>query len=367
VEPKSVRPWITIAILFAGASVASAQSPVQGSAQSRPFDYERVDLVSDVAGLAPQLDPSMINAWGVACSSNYEWVADAGTGRISIVDSQGHVSKEHIVLPKRPLASEPPSPTGIVINTSANFYMLEGTVLAPAYVLAATEEGTIAGWNPAFGTQKAFTVVDNVHQSASYKGLAISNAGGIARLYATDFHNGRVDVFGNAFQPVSMTGQFVDPTLPAHYVPFGIQAVGDFIVVTYAYKTNPNDGDETAGAGLGIVSVFGADGTFVRRLATGGDLNAPWGIAAVSNKFSGAVDSVVIGNFGDGKLNLFHVESGRPLGQLMTPRGQPVEVEGLWGIVAAPRVAGDSPTLYFAGGPGDEAHGVFGAIKTVRQ
>jgi uncharacterized protein (TIGR03118 family) len=369
VESNSVHPWsgVTIAIILAGASVASAQTPVQGSTQSVPHTFASADLVSDVPGTTPHVDPALVNAWGVACSNDFEWVADAGTGKISIIDRQGNASKVHIFLPSRPLATEPPAPTGIVINSTHSFYMMEQGLIAPAYLLVATEEGTIAGWNPGFGTQKAFTVVDNVHQSASYKGIALSNSGGVARLYATDFHNGRVDMFGNAFQPLPTSGLFVDPTLPPNYVPFGIQAVGDFIVVTYAYKTNPNDDDETEGAGLGIVSVFAPDGTFVKRLATGGDLNAPWGIAAVGSKFSGAADTIVIGNFGDGKMNVFHMGSGQSLGQLLNQRGQAIAVDGLWGIAVAPRAAGAAPTLFYAGGPADESHGVFGEVKPVQQ
>jgi uncharacterized protein (TIGR03118 family) len=373
VKSKSVHPsWntLTIATILAGAtSIASAQSPLQGSSQSRPFDYARVDLVSDIPGTsAPQVDPALVNAWGVACSSHFEWVADAGTGQITVIDPRGNVKSRHITLPTRTLSGEPPAPTGIVLNTTiAGFYMAEHGIIAPAYLLVATEDGTIAGWNPAFGAPKAFTVVDSTHENASYKGLALSNSGGVARLYATDFHNGRVAMFGSAFQPLPTTGLFVDPTLPAHFVPFGIQAVGDMIVVTYAYKTNPDDGDETAGPGLGLVSVFNADGTFVRRLATGGALNAPWGIAQVSSKFSGAVDSVVIGSFGDGKLNLYGLGSGASLGQLKDARGQAIAIEGLWGIVAAPRLPGDSPELFFASGPGDESHGLFGAVKSAHQ
>jgi uncharacterized protein (TIGR03118 family) len=162
---------------------------------------------------------------------------------------------------------------------------------------------------------------------------------------------------------VSTAGGFVDPTLPAGYAPFGIQAIGGSIVVTFA-KQDAAAHDDVAGAGLGIVDVFDSSGHFVKRLVdAGGLLNAPWGLALAPANFGPFSNALLVGNFGDGKINAFDATTGAPMGTLTNAAGMPIAIDGLWGLAFGNGInAQPTNTLFFSGGPSDETHGVFGRI-----
>jgi uncharacterized protein (TIGR03118 family) len=204
--------------------------------------------------------------------------------------------------------------------------------------------------------------IDRSSLNAVYKGLAIGGNGRGHLLYATDFHNRRVDVFDGSFQVVNLPGAFTDPRLPPGFSPFGIQNVGGDIVVTFAEREATGD-DEMAGQGLGIVDLFDANGAFVQRIATRGQLNAPWGIALAPASFGRYGGALLIGNFGDGAINAYDVRTGNYMGELRGPDGRPLHVEGLWGLAFGNGVLGQKTnTLYFAAGPHDEAGGAYGMI-----
>jgi uncharacterized protein (TIGR03118 family) len=199
---------------------------------------------------------------------------------------------------------------------------------------------------------------------AIYKGLAIGSVGTANYLYAADFHHGRVDVFDGSFNRVTWSRKFVDPRMPRHYAPFGIQNLNGMIFVTYA-RQDANAKDEIAGEGRGFVSAFATDGTFLGRVASRDELNAPWGLAwapAGFGKFSG---DLLVGNFGDGRINAFRW-TGRhweEQGQLRGANHRAISIDGLWGIgFGNGASSGPKTTLYFAAGPGGEAHGLFGSI-----
>jgi uncharacterized protein (TIGR03118 family) len=200
---------------------------------------------------------------------------------------------------------------------------------------------------------------------ASYKGLAIASSGGNPYLYAADFHNAKVDVYNGSFVLQAWTGAFVDPGIPDGFAPFGIQTLNGMIFVTYA-KQDADAADEVAGEGLGFVSAFGTDGSFLGRVASGDDLNAPWGLAwAPASGFGRFSGDLLVGNFGDGRINAYAWTSSgwEARGHLKTANHLPLAVDGLWGIGFGNGAnSGPTTTLYFAAGPDDEEHGLFGSI-----
>jgi uncharacterized protein (TIGR03118 family) len=229
----------------------------------------------------------------------------------------------------------------------------------------ATEDGTIAAWS---GGNAATLPVDNSAAGSVYKGLALATNGANSFLYATDFHNGSVDVYDSTFTKVTLTGNFTDPNLPAGFAPFGIRAFGGQLYVTYA-KQDAAKHDDVAGPGNGFVDVFNTDGTFVKRLVAAGILNSPWGMALAPGSFGKFSNDLLVGNFGDGTINAFDPITGAQLGTLDGTNGMPLINLGLWGIAFGNGAQGTrTSTLYFTAGipgPGQiEDHGLFGAIAT---
>jgi uncharacterized protein (TIGR03118 family) len=195
------------------------------------------------------------------------------------------------------------------------------------------------------------------------QGLAIGSTATGDFLYASDFHNGKVDVYNTNFAKVSLAGNFTDPALPAGYAPFGIQNLGGKIYVTYA-KQDPNSDDEVAGAHLGFVSVFNTDGTFVKRVASQGTLNAPWGLAVAPGNFGEFSNALLVGNFGNGIINAFDATTNAFLGTLHDGNHS-LKIDGLWalGFGGGNVNSGLTDSLYFTAGIDDEAHGLFGNIR----
>lgn len=314
-------------------------------------------LFSDVAGAAATQDTDLVNGWGIVASPTSPWwVSDNGTSKSTLYN--GTTSA------KVPLTvTVPGAPTGTVFNgSSADFKVQVGTAVpAAARFIFATDDGQIAGWNGQ-GTAaiNAVTTPD-----AIYLGLAIGSSGGANYLYAANFPNRAVDVFDGSWAPARLTGDFTDPGLPAGYAPFGIQNIGGEIFVAYAKQDAAGD-EELHGEGLGVVDVFGTNGTFHGRVATFGDLNAPWGLAkapATFGKFSG---DLLVGNFGDGRIHAFKWsadEGWEAHGVIKGVDHRPISIDGLWGIGFG-NGAGSGPTssLFFAAGPDDETHGLFGSI-----
>jgi uncharacterized protein (TIGR03118 family) len=310
---------IALGAMIAGAPAAMAASPA----------YQVRNLVSDVPGAAEHTDPNLVNGWGVAFNPfGVVWVADNGTGVASLYDGVGNPQSLVVSIPGG-------RPTGIVFNGSNDFVVSKGGVSGPARFIFATEGGTIAAWAPNVDPTHAITVVPA--SGAIYKGLALGGDGTRFLIYATDFHNGKIDVFDKAFSPVSLPGGFAD-SIPDTFAPFGIQNLGGSIYVTYA-KQDKDREDEVHGRGEGIVNVFTAGGNLVRRIAKGGPLNAPWGLAIAPADFGGFSNTLLIGNF---------------------------TIPGLWGLAFGNGLLGQ-PTnvLFFAAGPNDEADGLFGRIDAL--
>jgi uncharacterized protein (TIGR03118 family) len=349
------------ALLVAASAVLALASPALGSGRGIGH-YSQRNLVSDVPGAAELLDPALVNAWGLTFSSTSPaWVADNGADVSTLYSDGGGTGP----VMKVPITVSIPegAPTGAVFNGSAGFVVHSGDSSGPARFLFSSEAGTISGWNPAVPppptSMQAQTAVSV--PGASFKGLAIADTATGPRIYASDFHNGQVDVWDANFAPVQITGAFTDPDLPGRYAPFGIQAVGGNIVVTYAQQ-DPDAADEVAGPGKGYVDVYDTDGALLDRVASRGALDAPWGVAQAPQGFGRASGALLIGNFGDGRINAYDPGSGKFLGALRNEQGGRIAIDGLWALEFGNGTIGTPQTLLFTAGPDDESHGLFGAL-----
>lgn len=333
------------------AALALAAAPVQAQ-----VGFVQHNLVSDIPGLATHLDPQLINPWGISFSATSPfWISAAGVGVANLYDGGGNKQGLIVTIPG-PSAGVPSEPTGQVFNGTGAFGLSNG---GNAVFLFASTTGSITGWNGAAGTT-ALTAVTGSSGSA-YTGLAIGGSGASARLYGANFGTGQIDVFDGSFTQI-LTGSFVDPTIPAGYAPFNVQNLGGELYVTYALR-DPTTGDEVPGAGNGFIDVFDASGTLLRRLASNGVLNAPWGVTLAPMGFGGFGGSVLVGNFGDGTIHAFNPTTGALIGQLTAPGGAPIVNHGLWGLTFGNGGSGGDPSvLYFAAGLDNETHGLFGSL-----
>jgi uncharacterized protein (TIGR03118 family) len=344
------------------------------AADHKPLNfYQQHNLVSDGFVPADHTDPNLQNAWGIQFSPTGPWwINDNGTGLATLYDAAGAKSSLEVTIPSGDAESATGTPSGIVFNGGAGFVVTEGASSGPARFIFSSEDGTISAWAPnvpppAPSTQ-AHTVVPAAGQpptGAVYKGLAIGNNGAGDFIYATDFHNNKIDVYDSQFHAATMNGNFSDPDLPEHFAPFGIRNINNVLYVTYAVQ-NAEAHDDVAGPGNGIIDLFDLNGHMLRRLVSGGNLNSPWGLAlapADFGKFSGAL---LVGNFGDGRIHAYDPADGELRGTLLGPRGGPIRIDGLWGLsFGNGNVAGPTNVLFFTAGPDGEAHGLFGSLTAV--
>jgi uncharacterized protein (TIGR03118 family) len=352
-RPRSflMTPSRLAGLALLAALVAVIAGPAQARRQANVFAVTQ--QATDAS------DASLVNAWGlVAGPTTPWWTANNGTSTSTLYTGTG--AKQALTV------SAPGGPTGMVFNgNTSDFVVSQGGKTGAARFLFATEGGTILGWSPAVNGTVAIPGVDRSGQGAVYKGLATASD----RLYATDFHNARVDVFDASFAPV--TAPFKDSRIPKGYAPFGIQAIGGNIFVTYA-KQDPQRKDDVPGGGRGYVDEYSPDGQLLARVASGGRRNAPpdapWGLALAPASFGLFAGDLLIGNFGNGRISAYQDRGGGHWvykGQLRLGDGTLVTIDGLWGIeFGNDSAAGPSSSLYFTAGPGDEKHGAFGAIAT---
>jgi uncharacterized protein (TIGR03118 family) len=349
-------------VLAAGAGLVA----IGGSWSTVHAQYAIHNLVSDGFLPADHMDSHLVNAWGlVAGPTTPWWVANNHTGTSTLYDGAGVASPLVVNVPG--IAGGVGAPTGAVFNGSmTDFRLVPGMDSSAARFLFAGEDGTITGWAPSVPppppSTQAQIVVDNSAGGSIYKGIALGASGGSARLYAADFHNGAIDVFDSTFAPTAASGGFTDPNLPAGYAPFNVMNVGGRLLVTYALQDDQGE-DDVPGAGHGFIDAFDFDGNLIGRLASGGALNSPWGLALAPSDFGPFSNDLLVGNFGDGVINAFDPVTGELLGTLSDAGGSPIGAEGLWGIgFGNGNASGPTNTLYFTAGPQDEAHGLFGSI-----
>ena len=351
-----MRSLMSAMTLAAAALVSLVLAIAAAGAPPDPNLYTVHNLVSDQVGVADHVDANLVNAWGLSSlATSPWWVADNGTDVSTLYAADGTPFPP----PPAPMplvVAVPTAPTGVGGNGGSGF-VVGG---ASARFIFSTEEGKILAWNSSLGTQAQ--VVADRHMDAIYKGLAIASG----RLYATDFHNGRVDVFDSSFGYVALPGGFVDPGIPAGFAPFGIQEIGGDIFVSYA-KQDAAGEDDVQGQGLGFVDRFDTGGVFLGRVATRGQLNAPWGLALAPSDFGRFSGDLLIGNFGDGEINAYALQSDgtyERVGALKGANHKPILIDGLWAIQFGHGAPNNGPTntLFFTAGPDDESHGLFGRI-----
>lgn len=328
--------------------------------------YLQRNLVSDIPAIpAEHHDPQLVNSWGVAFNPfGFAWVANNGTGVATLYDGDGNKQSLVVTIPSA-TAGTTGTPTGIAFYGGSEFVVTQGKASGPARFLFASEDGVISAWAPNVDATNAIRVGGG--DGSVYKGIAVSATGNGARLYATDFHNAKVDVFDGAFHPVLMSGAFTDHAIPKGYAPFGIQNINGDIYVSYA-KQDEARHDDVKGAGFGYVDVFDPEGRLVRRLVQRGDLNAPWGMALAPASFGHFGNRLLVGNFGDGKINAYDVDSGESKGQLQGADRKPIRIDGLWGIAFGNGLQGQpTNTLFFASGPNGENDGLYGRLDAERK
>ena len=314
------------------------------------------NLVTDDQSANPAqiTDPGLVNAWGLSYSpSSPFWVSSNGGGTSTLykVDPVTQATSKVALTVAIPGAG---NVTGQVFNGSASQFNGDN-------FLFVSEDGTVSGWRGSLGT----TAETLTSMSGSYKGAAIAAVGGNSYLYAADFGRGSIDVFKGNAGATNLTGSFSDAALPSGYAPFNVQVLAGSLFVTYAQHV-PGSMDETDGAGLGVVDRYDLQGNLLGRVASGGVLNAPWGLAIAPSSFGALAGSLLVGNFGDGHISAYNLATDSFMGQVDGSDGQPLSIDGLWGLsVGNDGGAGSSQSLYFTAGPSDESHGLFGVLQAV--
>jgi uncharacterized protein (TIGR03118 family) len=305
-------------------------------------------------------DSDLINAWGLASSPTSPfWVADNGTGLSTLYNGAGTKLALKVTIP--PPAGSPAgtlaTPTGAVFNNTSDFKLANGN---PALFVFATEDGTISAWN---GGTAATLEADNSTRGAVYKGLALGSTSSGNFLYATNFHAGTVDVFNASFGQMTLpAGAFVDRKLPHRYAPFDIANIGGNLYVTYA-KQDKARHDDVAGKGNGYIDEYDTSGALLRRFASKKPLDSPWGMAVAPSSFGSVAGDLLVGNFGDGRINAFNLVTRHWDGSLQSDAGGDLVIDGLWGLRVGNAGPGFDPSkVYFSAGPNDEQDGLFGSL-----
>lgn len=315
--------------------------------------YTQTNLTANQAGVANHTDAQLSNPWGISfIPGDAFWIANNNGGTSTTYDATG--TKQGITAGIPVAANNPCNPgcpTGTIANTTP-------TDFGGATFVFDTEDGIIASWN---GTANAVTKVDNSAAGAVYKGLALlQNAQGDF-LLAANFRSGQIEVYDHNFHAATLNGgNFTDPGLPVGYAPHGVKVLNGLIFVSYAQQDAAKH-DPVIGAGLGLVDIFHTDGSFDRRGMTGGTLNAPWGVVLTPANFGQFSNDILVGNFGDGKINAYDT-TGQFLGQLMDANNAAITNPGLWDLVFGAGGTGDPNTLYFTAGGANQTSGLFATL-----
>lgn len=329
--------------------------------------YDVTNLVANLPGVAAQTDPRLLNPWGLVFDSN---------GNLVVANNHSDLATSYA--PDGTIlnfaVNVVTAPTGLVKNHShcdflfctlgASRLCTTANVVRPAQYLFSTEAGTILAYNPEVDPANAIVVIDRTAQDAVYKGLAIATFRGRQFIFAADFFNAQVDVFDSAFNYVF---SFTDTTVPAGFAPFNVASFDNHLFVTFALQDADKE-DDQPGPGNGFVDVFSTSGTLKKRLISNGNLNSPWGLELISDEFGCDKAVLLVGNFGDGRINAYSVPSGRFIETLTNASGNPIVIEGLWSIkFSRANHCNRSSSLFFTAGPNGEENGLVGVITPHRQ
>jgi uncharacterized protein (TIGR03118 family) len=356
-----------------GGSSSSSQM-----AQQTPTGFTDTALVSNNVGVvatATTIDANLSNPWGLATAPGLPfWIADNNSNLTTLYSGTGAIQTKAvtgsndvgIAIPAS-AGGVPANPNGEVYNGNGGFLIDTSKGQETAMFIFDGEGGTIAAWAVDSGATAVTAYDDGLVNGANhavYKGLALGTVNGASFLYATDLHNNKIDVFDTHFsKPAGMQGRFIDPNIPTGFVPFGIAVLSSELYVTYAMRDTALH-DEVTGAGFGYVDKFDFNGNFISRFASAGALNAPWGIAVAPAGFGSLEGDLLIGNFGDGTINIFSPD-GTSMGPLTVVNGGALAIPGLWSLAFGD---GDSDkpltTLFYTAGFANQTDGVFGSIAT---
>jgi uncharacterized protein (TIGR03118 family) len=373
-RPRLLAVVITIAMLLL------MLVPVAASAKTNTANgfYQQTNLVSNRTDVGAKFqDPNLLNPWGLSHGPTTPWwVSDNGAGVATLYNGQGQAFPlaSPLVVTIPPPASSPgttAAPTGNVFNGTSGFVVSTASGSGPSRFIFATEDGTISGWNPAADLHHAILEVDRstIGLGAVYKGLAIASTASGTFIYATNFRFGTVEMFDSSF---NLVGSFTDPKLANTcplpnqcYAPFGIQTINGNLYVTFALQ-NAEKHDDVAGPAHGFVDVFDTSGNLIRQLILHGRLNSPWGLAHAPADFGLFSNALLVGNFGNGRINAYDLNTGEFLGQLRDQTNAPITIDDLWALgFGNDANAGLHNELFFTAGINDEADGLFGKIAFV--
>ena len=357
-----------LAVAIPAALAVAVAAPAASARTHGPDNrFSQTNLVSDLSTVGAQIvDPNLKNPWGLAFGPTTPlWVADNGTSVATLYGvSPGGATATQVPL----VVTLPPmdsSPTGQVFNPTSGFMIKSKAGKAPALFIFSSEGGQIIAWSPVADPPvngKSTAQVKFSSRSAVFKGLTIASTRFGTFLYATDFHNGRVDVFNSRFHLVHTLGAFRDRHLPRGYAPFGIRAINGLIYVTYA-KQDADRHDDVAGRGHGFIDVFTPSGFMLERLVSRGALNSPWGLEVAPQGFGPFGGKLLVGNFGNGRIHAYSLFSGRFDGTLRTQQHKPITIDGLWALQVGTATTGGTGTVLFSAGLNAEADGLVGAIN----
>ena len=379
---KRLRSPRTLAVLAAAgglalaaptAAFASSGSPQHGGVgnshhQRGDLTLNQVNLASDIPGMAPLLDGDLKNPWGISFSPTSPlWVSNQGTNSSTLYTlPAGSSTVMKVPTVRVTMGSSVAGPTGQVANTGTGFVVSNGTKSAPAAFIFDTLDGHIEAWNPTVDLLIGNTESKATVPGASYTGLAEASTSNGDELFAANFGQGKVDVFDSTFTQVKTAPwQFRDSRLPRGFKPFNTQALNGNIFVTFD-KADPSTGREAVGKHLGVVDEFSTDGRLIARIASGGALNAPWGLAIAPASFGSAAGSLLIGNFGDGRINIVSQHRGHfnVTGQVVDKStGKPFTEPGLWGLLPGTATTGGTDALWFTAGINHEQDGLLGVLR----
>jgi hypothetical protein len=375
---------ILLAVLLGAASFSAAASAQTAGS------YQATNIISDGSVAATTTDPNFINPWGVSVGPAF-WINTQATGLDYVASAAGSIAFK-VNIPSAS-GTGTGTPTGTVFNSASNLFML--TNGSAASFLFASLDGTISGWNGALGTANSIAkiAINNSANNAVYTDMTLMTNSTGTFILAANFGQGTdIEVYDSNFKPATLAGNFTDPALPANYAPFAVHTIGSQVFVTYALRSTTTSSPtgsgpspyavsssssspraaatsymQTVGAGNGIVDVFDLNGNFVARAISNGNLNAPWGVALAPSGFGIFGGDLLVGNFGDGIINVYNPTTFAFLGQLTDATGKALSYPSLWEIAfgesnATPAGAGDPDTLYIAAGLANEAHGLFAGI-----
>ncbi len=376
IHPFPARPRL-LAVVMTLATLLLLLVPLAAYAQANTAHgfYQQTNLVSDLPNIATFQDPNLLNPWGLSHGPTTPWwVSDNGAGVATLYNGQGQAFPlaSPLVVTIPPPAGSPAgttaAPTGNVFNGTSGFVVSENGLSGPSLFMFATEDGTISGWNRTVDVTHAILEVDRstVGAGAVYKGLAIASLASGTFIYATNFRFGTVEMFNSSFHLVgSFTDSKLANTCPLPnqcYAPFGIQNIGGKLYVTFALQ-NAEKHDDVSGPAHGFVDVFDTSGNLIQRLLLHGRLNSPWGLALAPADFGRFSNALLVGNFGDGRINAYDLKTGEFLGQLRDQANTPITIDDLWALgFGNDANAGLHNELFFTAGINDEADGLFGKI-----